>query len=154
MAMSSQPLHNVVNFGSGNLAHTTQAYTPDLAFFDHPSQPAATRSDRIPGCLKPSSKWWSDMPKSHRLFDRVQFKQILSEVNRYMAQSNTRIGFILTDKELVPIRKLAEKGHVEIADSIPWDACGQGEDRPQLTVLLALWYLGMLASDDQQLVMG
>lgn len=76
----------------------------------------------------------------------LQFKQALSQVNWYMQRNDTRYGFIITDKELVPIRRVNVKGHLELAASIPWGACGQhGEDK--LTVLLALWYLGTLISN-------
>lgn len=76
-----------------------------------------------------------------------EFKKVLSQVNHYMHQNNGRYGFVLTDVELIIIRRVNDRGHLELSDSIPWTAYGS-EAEPQLTVLLALWYLGMLASDN------
>ncbi|KKZ67176.1 hypothetical protein EMCG_07121 [[Emmonsia] crescens] len=62
---------------------------------------------------------------------------------------NARYGFVLTDTELVPIRRLDANGNLLVARAIPWEVAGPG----RLTILLGLWYLGMLgaADDDWQL---
>lgn len=86
-------------------------------------------------------------------YHRTQFRQALSQVNWYMKRHRTQYGFILTDRELVAIRSLDDDGNLEPSDSVPWDTVGT-EDQPRLTVLLALWYLGMLASDNQQWRLG
>lgn len=72
-----------------------------------------------------------------------QYRQVLSQVNFYMNQHGSRYGFILTDQELLAFRKLNNDGNLEIAASVPWSTQGT-EDQPLLTILLALWYLGML----------
>lgn len=58
-----------------------------------------------------------------------------------MKQLRTKYGFIITDTELVPVKRMSDDGHIVLGDAIPWTR--QGDD--QLTVLLGLWYLGMLA---------
>ena len=65
-----------------------------------------------------------------------------------MKQHRTRYGFILTDDELVAVKRLDNDGNLELSQSIQWDSNGTAT-QPQLTVLLALWYLGMLAAHDQ-----
>ncbi|RWQ93429.1 hypothetical protein C8Q69DRAFT_500646 [Paecilomyces variotii] len=50
--------------------------------------------------------------------------------------------------ELVAIRRLDGNGNLELSDSIPWETHGSAT-HPVLTVALALWYIGMLASDNR-----
>jgi len=138
----------VVDFGEGSLAQTIDDYVPGRAYFD-PSLPMSTRPSRLPGNLKPSYQWSLQLRDHPSAYYRTQFRQALSQVNWYMKRHRTRYGFILTDRELVAIRRLDDDGNLELSDSVPWDTVGT-EDQPRLTVLLALWYLGMLASDNQQ----
>lgn len=138
----------VVDFGEGNLAQLIDQFTPDTAYYD-PLLPPPTRPNRGPGDLKPSFKWSLALQNSETPYGRRQFKQALSQVNYYMKQHKTGFGFILTDRELVAIRRLDCNGRLEVSDSVPWITKGS-ESQPRLTVLLALWYLGMLASDNQQ----
>ncbi|ODH12612.1 hypothetical protein ACO22_08093 [Paracoccidioides brasiliensis] len=65
-----------------------------------------------------------------------------------MNQHNSRYGFLVTNQELVAIRKLDENGNLELAQPILWTTGGTAT-QPRLTVMLALWYIGMLASHDQ-----
>lgn len=60
---------------------------------------------------------------------------------------HTRYGFLLTNKELVAVKRLDRDGSLSLADPIPWGASGT-EEQPRMTVLLRLWYLGLLAADD------
>lgn len=64
--------------------------------------------------------------------EQTGFKKVLAQVNYYMEQNDTRYGFVLTNVKLVAIRQTAYGS----------------EEEPQLTILLALWYLRMLASDN------
>ncbi|KGM91616.1 uncharacterized protein PADG_12300 [Paracoccidioides brasiliensis Pb18] len=79
---------------------------------------------------------------------RNEYHQALSQVNFYMNQHNSRYGFLVTNQELVAIRKLDENGNLELAQPILWTTGGTAT-QPRLTVMLALWYIGMLASHDQ-----
>jgi len=62
-----------------------------------------------------------------------------------MKQHHARYGYILTDRELVAIRRRDRDGNLDLSLRIPWSRQGTAQ-QPQLTVLLALWYLGMLAA--------
>jgi hypothetical protein len=64
-----------------------------------------------------------------------------------MVQNKTKYGFIVTDTELVPVKRLAQSGHLAVGNAIPWTANGN-----QLTVRLGIWYISMLAArNDWQL---
>ncbi|KAF5854837.1 hypothetical protein ETB97_011116 [Aspergillus alliaceus] len=141
------PDFTVLNYDVGSMAETPGGYTPDQAFFD-PNLPAKTRPNRAPGDIKPSYKWSLGLRNHPNPSNRMEFKQVLSQVNFYMRQHNTRYGFVLTDCELVAVRRLDRNGNLELSASIPWTAKGSAS-QPQLTVLLGLGYLGMLAANDQ-----
>lgn len=64
-----------------------------------------------------------------------------------MGQNGARYAFVITDLELVAIRRRDGNGRLELSDPIGWEYYGNAA-QPQLTVLLGLWYLGMLASDN------
>lgn len=136
---------SVVSFGEGDLAQTPDNFVPDTAYF-RPDLPARTRQNRAPGELKPSYKWSSSLRNSDNPVHQRKFRQPLSQVNWYMGQNNAQYGFLLTNNELVAIRRI-DNGMLELSDSIPWTTSGN-VTQPRLTVLLALWYLGMLASDN------
>lgn len=61
-----------------------------------------------------------------------------------MRQHNARYGYILTNTELVAVKRLEGGGRLAVSTPMPWRGGGVGE----LSVLLALWYLGMLAAED------
>ncbi|KAL1995198.1 hypothetical protein VTN49DRAFT_1385 [Thermomyces lanuginosus] len=137
----------VVSFGEGELAWAPNNSVPDFAYFAT-NQPASARPNRAPGELKPSFKWSSTQRNSPSARCQREFRQALSELNWYMRQNNAHYGFILTDRELVTIRRVDNSRRLELSESIPWAAAGSAA-QPRLTVPLALWYLGMLASDDE-----
>jgi hypothetical protein len=139
----------IVSFGEGEQAQTVDNYIPDTAYFAENDPQVTTRVNRAPGDLKPSFKWSLGLRNSLNDREQREFKQALSQVNWYMKQNNARFGFILTDRELVAIRRLDDDGRLELSQSIPWATQGNAA-QPRLTVLLALWYLGMLASDETQ----
>jgi hypothetical protein len=75
-----------------------------------------------------------------------EFRQALSQVNYYyMKQHHARYGYILTDRELVAMQRRDRNGNLDLSSRIPWSRQGTAQ-QPQSTVLLALWYLGMLAA--------
>lgn len=140
-----------LSFGAGGRARLINGYEPDLAFFD--IRPLAkTAPNRAPGRTIVSCKWSTEMSTSDYEANRRQHRQVLSQVNFYMNQHNTRYGFIITDQELVAIRKIDRNGRLELSSPISWTAGGTATE-PRLTVMLALWYIGMLASDDQNWIL-
>ncbi|EFW13357.1 conserved hypothetical protein [Coccidioides posadasii str. Silveira] len=129
----------------GDAAAIIDNYRPDIAFYTANSSP-----NRCPGDLKVSWKWESSYRTSQIPAERREYLQVLSQVNYYMEQHDARYGYVLSDTELVPIKRLEARGNLLVARAIPWEA--EGPER--LTVLLGLWYLGMLsaADDDWQLL--
>ncbi|KAM3456698.1 hypothetical protein MY3296_001653 [Beauveria thailandica] len=139
-----------ITLGAGSSAVLVGGFVPDRAMYD----PHVDDSiNRLPGEIKPSWKWksaWADLasPQHHKFTER------LSQLSFYMLQqgyrqaqhSGARYGFILTDYELVAFRKEDTHGTISMSEPVRWGRpAGQ---QPRLTVLLALWYLGMLASHD------
>ncbi|KAG2413345.1 hypothetical protein HFD88_002534 [Aspergillus terreus] len=142
-------MHGVtaVEFGSGDFAKAISNYRPDAAYFVS-ALPSGTGPNRAPGDIKPSWKWNTALATHRLVTSRTEYCQALSQVNYYMNQHRSRYGFILTDQELVVFRRRDANGNLELAAPIPFAAGGSAQ-QPQLTVLLALWYLGMLAAQDQ-----
>lgn len=130
-----------IDIGDG--ARIIDNFRPDIAFFQAGST-LNTSPNRCPGDLKVSWKWGSNWCTASAPEDRREYKQVLSQVNFYMKQHKARYGFILTDAELVPIKRLNSNGDLLVAQAIPWEARGPG----RLTILLGLWYLGMLGAAD------
>ncbi|KAL2369388.1 hypothetical protein RJ035_007362 [Blastomyces gilchristii] len=133
----------------GDAAQIINNFRPDIAFFRAGST-LNSSPNRCPGDLKVSWKWGSDWAAAESQIDRTEYLQVLSQINFYMKQHNARYGFALTDTELVPIKRLDANGNLLVARAIPWEAGGPG----RLTVLMGLWYLGMLGAvdDDWQLL--
>ena len=75
---------------------------------------------------------------------QAEYLQVLAQVNFYMKQHGARHGAILSNEELLPVKRLDANGRLAIAEPIAWGNGGQG----RLSVLLGLWYLGMLAAED------
>lgn len=133
-----------LSFDVGEAASTPGGFTPDLAYCVAAS--FGSGPNRAPGDVKPSWKWSMAMATG-TAHDRNEFRQVLSQVNHYMKQHGSRYGFVLTDIELVAIRRLDGNGSLELSTPISWDSLGTAA-QPRLTVMLALWYLGMLAAQD------
>ncbi|OOF90492.1 hypothetical protein ASPCADRAFT_400776 [Aspergillus carbonarius ITEM 5010] len=109
-----------VTFDGGSAASIIDLFRPDTAFTAVGGS-AASSPNRAPGDLK-----------------------VLAQVNFYMRQHNAQYGYILTDTELVAVKYLEGSGRLAVSTAVPWTRGGVGV----LSVLLALWYLGMLAAED------
>ncbi|KAE8153529.1 hypothetical protein BDV25DRAFT_127188 [Aspergillus avenaceus] len=114
----------------GDAAQIIDNFRPDLAF----SRWAV------------SWKWDSSWATSEIFTLRREYLQVLSQVNFYMKQHSARYGFVITDTELVPIKRLDANGNLLLAQPVQWDTAGPG----RLTILLGLWYLGMLGAADEE----
>ncbi|KAG5295322.1 hypothetical protein I7I48_12170 [Histoplasma ohiense] len=139
---------SAVTLDGGGSAALIDQFRPDTAYVVVGGN-YATSDNRAPGDLKVSWKWSSSMAGSQNLADRREYKQALAQVNFYMDQHGARHGFVLTNAEFVALKRLDENGRVAVADPIPWTGGGVG--RP--SVLLGLWYLGMLAAEDDNWVL-
>ncbi|KAK2805598.1 hypothetical protein FQN50_006113 [Emmonsiellopsis sp. PD_5] len=137
-----------LKIGIGDAAQIIDNFRPDITLFQA-SSALGSSPNCCPGDLKVSWKWGSGLETAEKWTDRREYAQVLSQVNFYMKQHSTQYGFVLTDAELVPIKRLDANGNLLVARSIPWEVAGPG----RLTILLGLWYLGMLgaADDDWQL---
>ncbi|ATY61552.1 hypothetical protein A9K55_007992 [Cordyceps militaris] len=152
-----------VTLGAGSSARTVDEFMPDRAFYDptaavalDPQNPRATvpppPPNRLPGEIKPSHKWsadWLGDPSAELLvFSRLgqlSYYMVLQGIG-HPQHRGAKYGYMINDKGLVAFRKVNAHGSIEHSDPIPWGGAG---DTPQrLTVMLALWYLGMLASSD------
>ncbi|KAJ5808833.1 hypothetical protein N7474_010102 [Penicillium riverlandense] len=127
----------------GGSARIVDQFRPDAAFIVVGAS-LSTGVNRAPGDLKVSWKWRSSMQFSQNLADQREYKQVLAQVNFYMDQHNARHGFILSNLELVAIKRLDRDGRLAVATPVLWASGGAG----RLSVLLGLWYLGMLAAED------
>lgn len=119
--------------------------SPDLVFAEAVKEEDSrtiTDSYRCPGDQNVSWQWKSTWRTSTDTTEHREYKQVLSRVMYHMKQSHARYGFIATNAELVPVRRELDDGHLSVADAIPWTEGGQ------LTYLMGLWYLGMLAAGD------
>ena len=122
------------------VGHTTTPGRPDL---------------RLPGDIKCSWKWKSSWANSQVDFEQKEFIAVIAQLNFYMNNACSRYGYILTDTELVLFQKKnkCHAHYIEMAPGIPLthhDSRGEyTQTSGQLTTLLALWYVHMLASHDQ-----
>ncbi|OJD27503.1 hypothetical protein ACJ73_01116 [Blastomyces percursus] len=134
-----------ISFDVGEAALTPGGFKPDIAYFVAASY--GSGPNRAPGDVKPSWKWSAGLATG-TAHDRNEYRQVLSQVNYYMKQHGSRHGFVLANNELVAIRRLDNDGNLELSAPISWESRGTAA-QPRLTMMLALWYLGMLAAQDQ-----
>lgn len=139
--LAAQRLSEVTIDGGGS-ARVIDQFRPDTAFIVVGS--SLTGVNRAPGDLKVSWKWRSSMRFSQNLAGQREYKQALAQLNFYMDQHRARYGFLLTNAELVAVKRLDSEGRLAVATPILWTSGGVG----QLSVLLGLWYIGMLAAED------
>ncbi|KDQ54709.1 hypothetical protein JAAARDRAFT_100279, partial [Jaapia argillacea MUCL 33604] len=101
--------------------------------------------NRLPGEIKVSWKWQVEWASLSVTVDRGrEYRQVLSQQLYYMKCHETRYGYILTDWELVCLRRRpGEPGHLDVSPPIPITACNDDS----ITVLPVLWYIHILASD-------
>ena len=68
-----------------------------------------------------------------------------------MVGMDARVGFIMTEEELVAVKRTGEERNLLVARPIPLTVKGEhdGSQRvPEMTVMLALWVLAMIATRD------
>ncbi|GAD92929.1 predicted protein [Paecilomyces variotii No. 5] len=119
----------------------------DFAYYEV-KKSTASHGERLPGIVKPSWEWNSGS-KTGSTDDKYKYYQCLDQLNWSMKQLHARYGIILTNEELVAVQRLDNDGNLQVSSSIAWETKGTAA-HPRLTVLLALWYLGMLASENQE----
>ncbi|ODH45299.1 hypothetical protein ACO22_00177 [Paracoccidioides brasiliensis] len=75
-----------------------------------------------------SWKWASHRSTALSEEDRREYKQVLSQVKFNMKQHNARVGLVLTDTELVTIKKLDGNGNLLVAQYISWEDSSSSRD--------------------------
>lgn len=100
--------------------------------------------NRAPGDLKVSWKWKSSSRDTNAPYTRQEYYKFMAQVNLYMVQHNARYGYVLTDAGFVAIKRLGTNHELAVSEPIPWTSGGIY----QPSVLLGLWYLGMLAAGE------
>jgi len=105
------------------------------------------QQNRVPGFIK-SCREWNSLMQAGADGRRREYLQVLSQLQRYMRDHNTRYGYILTEQELVCVRAVTDQqgrpifGCLDVSLPITWNQHGPG----RFTIYLALWYLHMLAN--------
>ncbi|OJD13496.1 hypothetical protein AJ78_06043 [Emergomyces pasteurianus Ep9510] len=110
------------SFDVGEAALTPRGFKSDLVYFVAGSA-YGSGPNRAPGHVKPSWKWSTALATAGAN-DRNEFCQVLSQVNWYMNQYRSRYSVVLTDHELVAIRRLDCNGNLECSSPVPWVTCG------------------------------
>lgn len=151
--------HATVFWNLGDISPPTDRSNsePDLTFYtEEPTVVQGTvfpaLHNRLPGDVKPSTKWNSAM--GHRPGEEEhEYMQVVSQLNYYMHIQKARYGYILTDRELVAFERMPtptgnyQRAQLRRSDPIPWIPPQQNQNAQYTpTVLMALWYLGMLAA--------
>ncbi|TGJ64450.1 hypothetical protein EYR41_010503 [Orbilia oligospora] len=115
--------------------------------YQSPSRPNG--QIRVAGFVK-SCREWNTMMQAGGDEKRREFLQVLSQLQRYMREHNTRYGYVLTEQELVCVRLATDAenrpifGCLDIANPIQWNQHGTN----RLTICLSLWFLHFLAKRD------
>ncbi|WAO87647.1 Hypothetical protein NCS54_00496400 [Fusarium falciforme] len=97
----------------------------------------------VVSCARLSSQWASEGLKNQEAAGLLPIRQLAT----YAKESGTRYSFIMTDKEVVVVRFIANSNGQYGAEwqAIPRDASGEGT----LTVGLAVWALIMMSLHEQ-----
>ncbi|KAK2831930.1 hypothetical protein FQN49_007029 [Arthroderma sp. PD_2] len=135
-----------IAIGHRDIARAVLYFRPDVAYYV-PGQPSGSGPNRAPGIIMPSWVWNSAMATGSAR-QQMDYRYILSRLNYYMRLHKAQYGFLATEEELFAARRLDDEGSLELSPSIYWETEGSTES-PRLTLMLALWYLGMLASQEQ-----
>jgi len=75
-------------------------------------------------------------------YKRAQAEQVFTQIYQYMNERHSAIGYLITDRELICVRRIPEDrlglryGVIDVSPSIPLSA-----PEGQLNAKLALWYL-------------
>lgn len=133
-----------VECGNASEACQIQGLISDLVFYAALREPTQ-RIVRLPGDPKLYKKWRRAFESQAQ--NEVEFKQVLSQLKRYMEDTDAQYGFILTGRGLVPVTRDCDN-ILYLAQTAKWSSPPSSSAGPRLTLLMALWYLGMLTCDD------
>lgn len=126
----------------------TNALKPDVTIHYPPRPGFTVPTVLVMGDNKFSGAW--SFVEAYTKDDPASMRPFL-QVLTYCAAGNTRYGYIMSDIELIATRSFCEVDEdtglkhwsMEVSASIPWNASGRGK----LTVNLAIWWLGVMATN-------
>ncbi|KAL4901076.1 hypothetical protein BDW74DRAFT_187918 [Aspergillus multicolor] len=104
--------------------------------------------------ITPDANSWIEPNREPGCFKVNVYKRALAQVNWYMRQYGARYGFILSNEEFLAVKRLDADGRVAVSEPVLWsdaaaaDATGTGTGTGRLSVLMGIWYVGMLAVDE------
>ncbi|KAF8533101.1 hypothetical protein BDD12DRAFT_634692, partial [Trichophaea hybrida] len=155
--------HVRIQAGAGDLAEVINNFKPDRAAIEVTTTTPDTGIDtdapsvhknRCPGDIKCSWKFHSTFRNHSDRHRRTEYRQVLSQLNFYMRQHGVRYGYIITDQELVCVRRPGRQGLLEVSRGFGWDAYDLhhvwNENDGELNLLLALVYLHLLVADERR----
>jgi hypothetical protein len=141
-------------YGRSGMARQIMRFQPDRASVELAAQNNNPYPlNRSPGDIKCSWKWRTEWQHIGNPDDQeyTQFRQVLTQLQFYMRQHGARYGYILTDEELLCVRRPGPAGELELAAPVQWGAHHvPGQGQPGLTIALALVALHLLAGDPTQ----
>ncbi len=165
---SSDDVVYMVHGGQASISQATDKYSlyPDWGAVQRPADGSdlhrsVKRKNILPGDTKLSSKWSSTKISADQgeMNDDDQYP--ISQIYRYCCNTNSRYGYLITDKELVVVRidmESLDAYHKRNNSprrrmttlhykSIPWHQTSCKDPEP-LTVNLVLWMLHLVAAQD------
>ena len=132
-----------VIFDDGGTTRDIDGYRPVIAYYEA-TLIFGTGPNCAPGDVQVPWEWNTGFA-THPDPDMCdKYRQVLSNFNWYMKQHRSKYGCILFNHELVVLRRKDDRGNLEISVPIPFTI--GGTEKPEMTVLLALLYLEMLAA--------
>jgi hypothetical protein len=174
---------HMVRGGQADYPASNSKLRPDWGGVQRPTTRISKPKNVLPGDTKLSKKWSSGLIKLgqvHFNHKKIDWLRPLTQVFSYCVRSNSRYGYVITDKELVVLRirpgsetdsqsAVDIQGSFESSDptpatrarstgilefqAIPWenDAIAADEECEVMTVNLALWWLHMMAAESSEI---
>jgi hypothetical protein len=141
-----------VRIDIGQKVFTCDRYTPDRAAFVKDEEEDS--DDEKPfargvGEVKLYRKFKAEYRYSRDPYEVSEYRQVLSQLQYYMNERNSRYGFVITERELLAIRRTPKFGWLEVSHPIPLlPSEASSAASPRLTPICALWYLHALIAED------
>lgn len=174
---------HMVRGGQADYPASNSKLRPDWGGVQRPTTHISKPKNVLPGDTKLSNKWSSGLIKLgqvHLDYKKIDWLRPLTQVFSYCVRSNSRYGYVITDKELVVVRirpgsetdsqsAIGIQGSFESSDptpatrarstgileyqAIPWENDANAADKKceGMTVNLALWWLHMMAAESNEI---
>jgi hypothetical protein len=134
-------MERVIHVMDGKIWPGNASGNPDVFHVFWDGDLGVFRQMRFPLEVKLSTSW-NSLWRNYRddSLQSCEYRQVLSQIQFYMHLFNTKYGGILTEKEMVIVRRTNRIGALEVSQSISYHSHGaftlqQGEN----TVPLVLW---------------